>query len=52
MKPTIKWMDAEGNEVEPKKATQALISEYDDDDNLVSETFGAVGEQVDEQPQE
>ena len=52
MKSTIKWMDDEGNEVAQGEATQALIAEYDDDDNLISETFGAVGEQVEEQVDE
>lgn len=52
MTPTIKWMDDEGNEVKPEKATQVLISEYDDEGNLIREDFGAVGDKVDEQSQE
>ncbi len=52
MRQVIKWMDDEGNEVAQEKATQAMVAEYDDEGNLIREDFGAVGEQVDEQPQE
>lgn len=44
MKPTIKWMDNEGNEVEPKEATHVLIAEYDEEGNVIRETFGEVDE--------
>ena len=48
----VKWMNDKGEEVSKGWATQALISEYDEDDNLIREDFGAVGEQVDEQVDE
>ena len=49
---TVKWMNDKGEEVSKGWATYALVSEYDDDDNLLNEDFGAVGEQVDAQTQE
>lgn len=48
----VKWMNDKGEEVKKGWATQALVSEYDDEGNLIREDFGAVGDEVDEQPQE
>ena len=44
----VKWMNDKGEEVSKGWATQALVSEYDDEGNLIREDFGSVGEQVDE----
>ena len=38
----VKWMNDKGEEVSKGWATQALVSEYDDEGNLVTETFGKV----------
>lgn len=38
----VKWMNDKGEEVKKDGATQALVSEYDDDDNLIREDFGKV----------
>ncbi len=48
----VKWMNDKGEEVSKGWATQAIVTEYDDEDNLIREDVGSVGEQVDEQPQE
>ncbi len=42
MKTVVKWMDDKGKEVEKSEATQAIVAEYDDDGNLLLESFGAV----------
>ncbi len=39
---TVKWMDTDGNEVDKDNATQALVTTYDDEDNVVDESFGTV----------
>lgn len=38
----VKYLDAEGQEVEEKDAVMALVSEYDKDGNLIAEHFGVV----------
>ncbi len=42
MKMVVKWMDDKGKEVAKDKATQAIVAEYDDEGNLVLESFGSV----------
>ncbi len=42
MATTVKWMDEAGNEVDKDKATHALVTTYDDEGQLVDESFGTV----------
>ena len=42
MKTVVKWMDDKGKEVKKSEATQAIVSEYDDEGNLLLESFGTV----------
>ncbi len=42
MKTVVKWMDDKGKEVEKSEATQAIVAEYDDNGNLLFESFGTV----------
>ena len=42
MKVVVKWMDDKGKEVERNEATQAIVSEYDDEGNLLLESFGTI----------
>ncbi len=39
---SVKWMDDKGNEVDKNKATHALVTTYDDEGQLVDESFGTV----------
>lgn len=38
----VKWMDEAGNEVDEDKATHALVTTYDNEGQLVDESFGIV----------
>ena len=42
MKTIVKWMDDKGKEVDKSEATQAIVAEYDDEGNLILESFGTV----------
>lgn len=42
MATTVKWMDDQGNEVDKEKATTALVTTYDEEGNVVEESFGTV----------
>jgi len=48
---SIKWLDSAGNEVMPEEATHALVTEYDEEGNIIRETFGQLGDQVEERGQ-
>ena len=38
----VKWMDEAGNEVDKDKATHALVTTFDEEGQLVDESFGTV----------
>lgn len=38
----VKWMDEAGNEVDKEQATHALVATFDDEGQLVDESFGTV----------
>ena len=42
MATTVKWMDEAGKEVDKEKATHVLVTTYDEDGQLVDESFGTV----------
>ena len=44
----VKWMDEKGNEVKREKATYALVTEYDEEGDVINETFGQLGDRVEE----